>query len=95
MKWSARMFDEMPSRRITERRKELLSALYAALCVVGGYADAGGHFKWSLIAWAFLFVASLRSYWKARHADPWNPPIESIEPPPINEFEDVRQELSF
>jgi len=82
------MFDEMPSRRITERRKELLSALYAALSLLGGYVDfkAHHHFEWFLIIWAFLFLASLGNYWKNRHPDPWNPPIEGIEPPPINEL---------
>src|SRR3982074_3225187 len=82
------MFDEMPSRRITERRKELLSALYAALSFLGGYVDfkAHHHFEWSLVIWAFLLLARLGNYWKIRHPDPWNPPIEGSEPPPINEL---------
>jgi len=76
------MFDEMPSRRITERRKGLLSALYAGASLFGGYQDFKAHhrFEWSMLAWAFVFFLCVVSYWKKRHPDPWNPPVAGSEP---------------
>ena len=82
------MFDEMPSRRITERRKELLWAVFAAASLFGGYKDFEAHhrFDWSLILWAIVFLVSLGTYWKKRHPDPWSPPVEEDEQAPVNDL---------
>jgi hypothetical protein len=82
------MFEEMPNRRITERRKSLKDALIAAISLFVGTAQAlrKGRLDWETLGWAAVFILSILGYWKGKHEDPWNPPIERSEPPPANEL---------
>ena len=70
------MFDQVPNRRITERRSELKDALVAAICLGAGVTEAvrKGHVDWETLTWAVVFILSVVGYSKKRHEDPWNPP---------------------
>src|ERR1700690_1485233 len=70
------MFEQIPNRRITQRRESLKSAVIALISLVAGASDAfrKGRLDWGTLGWAIVFVLSLHSYWKGRHEDPWNPP---------------------
>jgi hypothetical protein len=74
------MFDEMPNRRITQRRHELTDALIAAISLVAGGERAfrKGRLDWETLGWAAVFVLSILGYWKGRHEDPWNPPTQDV-----------------
>jgi len=52
--------------------------MIAAWSFAFGCAEAirRGRLGWETLGWAVVFVLSLRSYWKGRHEDPWNPPDE-------------------
>jgi len=82
------MFEETPNRRITERRKSLRDALIAAISLFVGTAQVfrKGRLDWETLGWTAVFVLSILGYWKERHQDPWNPPVDGSEPPPINEL---------
>ena len=70
------MFDQVPNRRITQRRTGLKDALVALVCVAAGGAEAIStkHVGRETWMWAIVFVLSVASYWRNRHEDPWNPP---------------------
>jgi len=74
------MFDEMPNRRITQRRRELRDALIAAISLFAGGTEAfrKGRLDWETVGWAVVFVLSVLGYWKGRHEDPWNPPNQDV-----------------
>jgi hypothetical protein len=71
------LFDEMPNRRITQRRQSLKDALIAAISVVAGGSEAlrKGRLDWETLGWAVVFILSVVGYWKGRHEDPRNPPL--------------------
>jgi len=77
------MFEEVPSRRITERRKGLKEALWAALGIGAGTVEAlrKGNADWETLGWVLVFVVGVWTYWKKRHEDPWSPPIEDVPDP--------------
>jgi hypothetical protein len=77
------MFDEVPSRRITQRRTALRDALVAAIGVVGGAVEflRKGKVDWETIGWTLVFLAGVYTYWKKRHKDPWWPPLEDAPEP--------------
>ncbi len=70
------MFDQVPNRRVPERRSELKDALVAVICLGAGATEAirRGHVDWETLGWAVVFVLSIMGYWRRRHYDPWNPP---------------------
>jgi len=76
------MFNEIPSRRITDRRKDLLWAVYALLSVLGGTLQVrhDGRLDWHVVFWIVVLIGSLVGYWRKRHDDPWDPPANSSEP---------------
>jgi hypothetical protein len=76
------MFDEVPNRRVTERRSNLKESVLAFLGIVGGVSEAirkGGP-DWETLGWAIVFVVGIYNYWRKRHEDPFTPPIEPSEP---------------
>jgi len=70
------LFDQVPNRRITDRREALKSAVIALISFAAGASEAfqKGRIGWGTLVWGIVFVLSAHSYWKARHEDPWNPP---------------------
>jgi hypothetical protein len=70
------MFDEVPNRRITQRRQSLKDALVATICLVAGGGEAihSGRIGWNTLFWAIVFILSVSNYWRGRHEDPWDPP---------------------
>lgn len=70
------MFDQIPNRRITERRQAFKDALIAAISLAAGGTEAirKGHIDWETWMWAIVFILSVAGYWKRRHEEPWNPP---------------------
>lgn len=69
------MFDQIPNRRITQRRQNLRDALIAAVSLVAGASEAYRKgFDWNMLLWAAIFILSVLGYWQGRHEDPWNPP---------------------
>jgi hypothetical protein len=72
------MFDQIPNRRITQRRQSLKHALIAAWSLAFAIGDVwrAGRIGWGTLGWAVVFILSVHSYWKGRHEDPWNPPDE-------------------
>ena len=75
--------DEVPSRRITQRRDALKDAMLAAIGVVGGTVEflRKGKFDWETIVWVLVSLTGLRTYWKKRHKDSWWPPLEDAREP--------------
>ena len=71
------MFEEIPNRRITERRDSLREAMFGLLGVVGGIQTflRKGHLDWETLWWAFVFVIGISVYLQKRHEDPWDPPV--------------------
>jgi len=62
------MFDEVPNRRITERRSNLKEAALASLGIAGGVSEAirkGGP-DWETLAWILVFAVGAYSYWQQR-----------------------------
>lgn len=70
------MFDQVPNRRITARRQSFKDALIAVISLMVGVGEVlrKGRVDWEMLGWAVVFILSAHSYWKGRHADPWNPP---------------------
>ena len=64
------MFAEIPSRRISERRKALGHALLALSGVVAGYGEfvRNGHVNWETLIALFMFATGIYSFWKGRLA---------------------------
>jgi peptidoglycan/LPS O-acetylase OafA/YrhL len=79
------MFDESPSRRITERRGALLGTAVSALLAIFYIYDAvvNGRFEWSAIIYPLAFVGCLTAYKHLRHPDRWNPPEDQDQPVPL------------
>jgi hypothetical protein len=78
------MFEEIPSRRITERREALKEALLAGLGIAGGLTEVArkGRIDFETLGWLVVFLFGVYSYWRKRHEDPWTPPAEdtSLDP---------------
>ena len=74
------MFEEVPNRRITQRRRSLKDALVAGVSLFAGAAEAvhKGRIDWTTVLWAIVFILSIFGYWNGRHEDPWNPPEEDV-----------------
>ena len=72
------MFDQIPNRRMTQRRDSFKSALISIWSVLFGSVEVWrtGRIGWETLGWTVVFVLSVHTYWKARHEDPWNPPDE-------------------
>lgn len=70
------MFDQIPNRRITQRRQNLKNAPLAAVSLVAAVSEAShrGRMDRNTFFWSLVFVLSVSGYWKGRHEDPWNPP---------------------
>ena len=70
------MFDQVPNRRITQRRQDLKDAMVAAVSLVAGTSEAfrQGRLGWNTLFWAIIFILGVWGYWRGRHEDPWDPP---------------------
>jgi hypothetical protein len=71
------MFNELPSRRITERRQALGIAVYSAIVIALTIVTIVRHqgFSWSdLGICIFLLCIGVIVYRRLRHVDPWDPP---------------------
>ena len=70
------MFDQIPNRRITNRRQSFKDAVVAAISLVLGGTEAFRKAKidWETLGWAVIFILSVWGYWRGRHEDPWHPP---------------------
>jgi hypothetical protein len=79
------MFDESPSRRITERRGALVATMVSGLLASFYIYDTliGSHFEWSAIVYTLLFLASLSAYRHLRHPDRFMPPENQDLPVPV------------
>jgi hypothetical protein len=79
------MFDESPSRRITERRGVLLGMVVSALLAIFYIYDAlvSSRFEWSAIIYPLLFLGCLSAYRHLRHPDRWNPPEDQDNSVPL------------
>jgi len=79
------MFDESPSRRITERRGALVATIISGLLAVLYIYDTvlSSHFEWSAIVYALLFLGSLGAYRHLRHPDRFTPPEDQDLPVPV------------
>jgi disulfide bond formation protein DsbB len=82
------MFNEVPSRRISQRRASLAGMIVSALLAVLYAQDVTVHarFEWRLVSYVLVFLGCLSGYRQSRHVDPWNPPVEEIPPPFITEL---------
>lgn len=80
------MFDQIPNRRITERRASFKDALVAIVCVAAGATEAfrKGGLDWETVVWTVIFILSVHSYWSRRHDEPWNPPLKDTPQSPAS-----------
>jgi hypothetical protein len=79
------MFDESPSRRITERRRALVATMVSGLLATLYIYDTlwSSHFEWSAIVYTLLFLGSLSAYRHLRHPDRFTPPEDQDLPVPV------------
>jgi len=71
------MFNEVPSRRISERKTAWVVALYGGLLIAGGIVEflRRDKISWSdAIIGVVMFLLGIVAYRRLRHPDPWNPP---------------------